>query len=532
MNDQKRHLQSLAIALFWIAVSVAVISVPGLIKWHLPLWMQSSQQRYQALLCLLGIVPGVLVRSALRRSGTVRRPLLWGLGVTALAFGSIIVLSPKVNLVATSRQVPLIALALSTIALVASASGAHTVQKSLAAIAVAATSIGLGAFAAKQATRRTVLDTHYFDITITPLHIGELRFPGGALAAVGRRVVLAASDGKLYLIQAANDSALSVRRLASAVPVQSTTVPLRVTGLVFRHDGARGTVFASLDRWDPVERCLATSVVMSHFPWRDAPNLDSLDSWSEIYRTRPCLTVRGSYNVNATGGRLQLMPGGQLLLTTGDRDLADKKHQAPQLAQDSASDYGKTLQLSDTTPGTRRIFTSGHRNPQGLLTHSDGAIYETEHGPRGGDEINTLERGRNYGWPLATYGVEYGEHEWPLAPDARDHGTYVEPLLAFTPSIGISNVIEARSKHRQAWAGDLLVASLGAMTLFRVRLTRGRVVYSEPILVQHRIRDLAELPETAHLLLWTDDGYLLDLTSSPRRPTRPSTTTTSTRDDF
>ena len=140
-------------------------------------------------------------------------------------------------------------------------------------------------------------------------------------------------------------------------------------------------------------------------------------------------------------------------------------------------------------------------------------MWATEHGPRGGDELNRLSAGRNYGWPLVTYGTEDGTVVWPLAEDRRDHGRYEEPDFVWVPSVGISNLIELGPRQFPAWRGDLLVGSLGGASLFRIRLKDNRVVYAEPIRIGLRVRDLTEDTE-GRILLWTDEGEILSLVNA------------------
>jgi cytochrome c2 len=187
----------------------------------------------------------------------------------------------------------------------------------------------------------------------------------------------------------------------------------------------------------------------------------------------------------------------------------------PAPSQEPESSYGKVLLLDKS--GGHEVFTTGHRNAQGLLIAGDGRIWLTEHGPQGGDEINVLERGRNYGWPLATYGTEYGRTFWPLAPRQHDHGRFTEPVLAFVPSIAITSLIEVRSNVFPEWRHDLLIGSLNTVTLYRARVRDGRVLYVEPIPMGVRIRDLAEGAD-GRLVLWTDGGDLVALTPGPSRP--------------
>ena len=154
------------------------------------------------------------------------------------------------------------------------------------------------------------------------------------------------------------------------------------------------------------------------------------------------------------------------------------------------------------------------------MTDRDGRIWETEHGPQGGDELNLLTYAGNYGWPLATYGTEYGAEYWPLAATAHDHGSFVEPAYAFMPSIAISNLIEIGGKAFPRWTGDLLVSSLNGRSLWRTRRHGDHVIYSEKIPIGRRIRDLTQDVD-GNLVLWTDEGDLVTVTP-PLGPQTPA----------
>jgi cytochrome c2 len=144
-------------------------------------------------------------------------------------------------------------------------------------------------------------------------------------------------------------------------------------------------------------------------------------------------------------------------------------------------------------------------------------IWLTEHGPQGGDELNLLERGRNYGYPFAMYGTDYGSFVWSRAPGGHDHGTYAEPVQAFVPSIAIANLIRVESAAIPEWKGDLLIASLHQLSLYRARIRDDRVIYIEPIYLRTRVRDLAEMAD-GRLVLWTDGGQLVTLSAGASEP--------------
>jgi cytochrome c2 len=175
--------------------------------------------------------------------------------------------------------------------------------------------------------------------------------------------------------------------------------------------------------------------------------------------------------------------------------------------QDLTMSYGKTV-LIDLKDFTSRYFSIGHRNPQGLYTDGSGTIWLTEHGPQGGDELNLLQRESNYGWPLITYGVEYGTHSWPFDAVPGTHDHFTEPYYSWIPSIGVSSLLVSNSPLFKLWSGDLLVSSLKDRAIYRLRIRGSRVVMTERIAIGERIRDINEGRE-GELLLWTDSGSLL-----------------------
>ena len=159
----------------------------------------------------------------------------------------------------------------------------------------------------------------------------------------------------------------------------------------------------------------------------------------------------------------------------------------------------------------------GHRNPQGLFVSATGVVWETEHGPKGGDELNVIVAGANYGWPLRTYGTSYGGYTWPYSDEQGSHGDYELPLLSWSPSIGISSLLVVEGNEFPTWKGDLLVASLRANSLYRIRHREGRVTLVEKIVLERNLRDIVEMDDGTIVLLadsesdgWDGDLLILE----------------------
>ena len=145
------------------------------------------------------------------------------------------------------------------------------------------------------------------------------------------------------------------------------------------------------------------------------------------------------------------------------------------------------MMLIDLNTKKSRPFTAGHRNPQGIFVNKKNIIISTEHGPRGGDEINKIIEGNNYGWPSRSYG-EGGENS---APNHSQYG-FVEPIFAFTPSIAISQIIEAPKEFSPKWQNSYLITTLKGLSIYRVIFDEdySRVITTEKIRIGKRIRDI------------------------------------------
>jgi len=175
---------------------------------------------------------------------------------------------------------------------------------------------------------------------------------------------------------------------------------------------------------------------------------------------------------------------------------------------DLSFDYGKVLKvrLSDWSTS---VFSKGNRNTQGLWVEP-GETWQTEHGPQGGDELNVLVEGEDYGWPVESYGTGYGKKTFKEGRTGG-HSTTRRPIYAWIPSIGISNLIRIGDKGFPSWGGDLMIGSLNGkghgFSLLRVRVREQRVVTVEQFVMGKRVRDLLELPD-GRIAIWNGTGTI------------------------
>ena len=217
------------------------------------------------------------------------------------------------------------------------------------------------------------------------------------------------------------------------------------------------------------------------------------------------------------GSRLAFDAQGHLFITIGERgqddraqDLADLNGSVIRLRPDgSVPEDNPFVGSNDARP---EIFSYGHRNPQGMAIHpATGAVWTNEHGPRGGDEVNVIRPGVNYGWPVITHGIDYSGA--PVGEGKAKPGM-AQPLYYWVPSIAPSGMAFYTGDAFPDWRGDLFVGALKDQLLARLELDGERVVAEERLLegTIGRIRDVETGPDgSLYLLTDESDGGLYRL---------------------
>jgi glucose/arabinose dehydrogenase len=235
-----------------------------------------------------------------------------------------------------------------------------------------------------------------------------------------------------------------------------------------------------------------------------------LEGLQVIWRQSPKLSGRGHY-----GHRIAFGPDGKLYISSGER-------QEFTPAQDMGANLGKVVRLNDdgTVPAdnpfasrggiTAQIWTLGHRNPLGLAFAPDGRLWEIEMGPKGGDELNLIVKGRNYGYPIVSNGDHYDGKDIP------DHPTRPEfeaPKVWWTPVISPGDFIHYSGSAFPRWKGDILVAGLSSKALIRVDVDGASAHEAERWDMGKRIREVEQGPDGSVYLLEDGEGAgLLKLT--------------------
>lgn len=238
----------------------------------------------------------------------------------------------------------------------------------------------------------------------------------------------------------------------------------------------------------------------------------ALEDVEVIFRAVPKSGGTGHF-----GSRLVFANDGKLFISLGDRRQIRE-------SQNLGNHIGTMIRLNDdgSVPDDNpfigqagalpEIFSYGHRNVQGMTLHPEsGEIWAHEHGPRGGDELNLLKAGANYGWPVITYGIDYSG---AIISDKTEAAGMEQPVVYWDPSIAPSGMAIYDGDKFPQWQGDIFVGALAHLHLRRLEMEGDRVVDQESLLVDlgERIRDVRSGPD-GYLYVLTDsgDGQLLRL---------------------
>ncbi|WP_299412014.1 PQQ-dependent sugar dehydrogenase [uncultured Sulfitobacter sp.] len=225
--------------------------------------------------------------------------------------------------------------------------------------------------------------------------------------------------------------------------------------------------------------------------------------------------VQNPPSPNAMHFGARVVPQGRYLFITTGEHFSNRERQ---FAQDVDKTYGKVVRVTlegeaaEENPFGNEVWSLGHRNVQGAaIRPSDGTLWTLEHGPAGGDELNLIERGANYGWPVVSYGVNYSGA--PVGSGKARADSFTEPRYYWDPVIAPGGFAFYSGDMFADWQGDVLAASLNPGGLVRLVLEGDRVVGEERFLDgEIRVRDVEIDRDGAILILDNSDGRLLRLT--------------------
>ena len=337
--------------------------------------------------------------------------------------------------------------------------------------------------------------------------------PGSGVRMTGRALI-AEKGGALWLV----DSRSGARQPVGGVP-KVQAAGQGGLGDVVAHPDFAGNQRVYLSYVEPGPNGTSGAVVgygrllFTGAPAAGAPTGVTLDGFKVIWRQTPKVEGNGHF-----AHRIAFAPDGSLFLTSGDRQKMDP-------AQDPASDLGKILHLTAEGEPARgnpwagrggraaSYWTMGHRNPLGLAFAPDGRLWSSEMGPKGGDELNLIVAGKNYGWPAASYGSHYDGRTIP--DDHRGKG-FEEPKAWWTPSISPGGLLIYSGDLFKDWRGDALLPALSGEALLRVDIDGDQVRQTDRWPMGARIRAVDQGPRgELYLLEDGDGGRLLRLEPTP-----------------
>lgn len=245
---------------------------------------------------------------------------------------------------------------------------------------------------------------------------------------------------------------------------------------------------------------------------RLANNEASIENATVIYRVNPPATGTNLHY----GGRILFDATGNLLISTGERSILSTRP----LAQAVSSGLGKILRITTNgqpAPGNPtfagagalpELYSIGHRNAQGIAIHPEtGGLWQSEHGPRGGDEINLVQPGKNYGWPTITYGLEYSGEK--VGAGIQQQSGLEQPVYYWDPVVSPSGMTFYKGDRIPEWKNNLFIGTLSGQHIVRLVIENNKVTGEERLLASEgqRFRDITQGTDNA-LYAVTDGGRL------------------------
>ena len=361
---------------------------------------------------------------------------------------------------------------------------------------------------------QSIIKSHLYAIQQYRIVLEEFDGQGGAIEPLGDTLLVVTTKGRIALIHPDGEAVY----LREQVPMNQAALEAledRDLGLItFRvadillHEQAPDTFTLFVSHHYLTEDCVEFRISSTSLHL-DTETAMTLSPWQTLFIAAPCFTYTNKgHDPNSkhgpqVGGRMVMDGAEHLLIVIGSHGWEEKTEGRGRwsiVSDDPDAHLGKLVRIHVTT-GTAEILASGLRNPQGFARDADDTLWETEHGPQGGDELNILKPNLNYGWPYVTHGLQYGNKIWPYTKVQGRHDGFEMPVYSWIPAIAPSNLIISDSQLFPLWKHDLLIASLRTQSLFRVRVHEKRVVYVEQIYIGTRIRDIIQMPDGRIALL-------------------------------
>ena len=227
-------------------------------------------------------------------------------------------------------------------------------------------------------------------------------------------------------------------------------------------------------------------------------HLERMSNRRKWFISKPCVPIS---TVQHASGRIEPLDKSSAYVTIGDLGYSQINNRSKR------GDLGSIFRISATSVVK---ISQGHRNAQGIVLYRKQYLLASEHGPRGGDELNLIKPGKDYGWPFVTYGRPYGDNDYVRPLKVETHVGYRKPLTYWVPSIAPTGLVELPLTTKWGeWAGQFAMGTLAEKSLVLIALDKNLVVIkSEIIFIGERMRDL-DIDSSGRLVVTTDSGKLL-----------------------
>ena len=335
-----------------------------------------------------------------------------------------------------------------------------------------------------------------FDIAGAVTNGGGSRGPVLAVMQDGT-ILLGGGDagGEIFLV---NVTTQKLRKLGSLIPANKRRIDSRfaITDIaVLSENKKRANLLISYPRLGSNNRCVEVAVDQIRYN-RAKQKVNRVANW---FVTKPCVPISA---VQHASGRFAVIDNKSAYVTIGDLGFPGIND------RDKRGDLGSIFKVSATN--VERI-SQGHRNAQGILLFNGKDLLAAEHGPRGGDELNLIKPGNDYGWPFVTYGEPYSSGDYVKPTKTGTHQGYVEPLKYWTPSIAPTELVQLREVGWGEWSGALVLGTLRENALVFMKLdNKFNVTQTKMVDLGQRIRDL-EINKAGNLVATTDEGRLFEI---------------------
>lgn len=342
-------------------------------------------------------------------------------------------------------------------------------------------------------------------LSIESIATPNVQVNGGRGAAIARL-----SDGRLLLGGGSNgfnlylyDLTARNETLLGRIATQSERLSdsrFAVTDIAVLNESAQGAqLLVSYPQYSRAKNCVSVVAYSYQVQLTDKPSVKRGKLW---FKSKPCVPVSA---VQHAAGRMAVIDKSSVYLTIGDLGF-------PRINQPTArGDLGSVFKISATK--VERV-SQGHRNQQGIVLIGND-LYTSEHGPRGGDELNLIEKGKDFGWPAVTYGQPYSSGDYVKPAKTGSHEGYEKPLYNWVPSVAPTELVQLPLGAKWGpWAGQIVMGTLAEQALIFIELS-GRTKVGQVLSVDagERIRDL-EIGIDGSLIATTDSGQLLIINRS------------------